>query len=146
MNNRGSKLLKFSWMLKKGYEKSLKSVLLKYNLSQNEGNILLFLYNNDMNTAKDISEYRSISKSLVSKSIESLAKNNYIYIKEDPYDKRINRLYLKESKKNVTKELYKAQKSFYKLLEKDITKENLILMDGVLTKFYNNVYENLNDK
>ena len=146
MNHRGNKLLKFSWILKKGYEQSLEDVLFKYKLNQTEGNVLLFLYNNDMNTAKDISEYRSISKSLVSKSIDSLYSKDYISVEEDKDDKRINRLYLKEQSKKIVEDLSLAQKSFYTLLEKDINKEDLRLMDSVFNKFYDNVYKNLNDK
>lgn len=133
----------FSWILKKGYEKSLQEVLIKYKLSQVQGNILLFLYNNELNTAKDISEYRSISKSLVSKSIDNLYENKYIYIKEDRDDKRINRLYLTDKSKNVVKSLHLAQRNFFKLLEKDIEKDDLLLMDKTLKKLYNNIYENL---
>ncbi|NLC65384.1 MAG: winged helix-turn-helix transcriptional regulator [Clostridium sp.] len=143
MNDRGSKLLMFSWILKKGYEKSLQEVLIKYKLSQVQGNILLFLYNNELNTAKDISEYRSISKSLVSKSIDNLYEKKYIYIKEDRDDKRINRLYLTDKSKNVVKSLHLAQRNFFKLLEKDIEKDDLLLMDKTLKKLYNNIYENL---
>ncbi len=133
----------FSWILKKGYEKSLQEVLIKYKLSQVQGNILLFLYNNELNTAKDISEYRSISKSLVSKSIDNLYEKKYIYIKEDRDDKRINRLYLTDKSKNVVKSLHLAQRNFFKLLEKDIEKDDLLLMDKTLKKLYNNIYENL---
>ena len=115
----------FSWILKKGYEKSLQEVLIKYKLSQVQGNILLFLYNNELNTAKDISEYRSISKSLVSKSIDNLYEKKYIYIKEDRDDKKITRLYLTDKSKNVVKSLHLAQRNFFKLLEKDIEKDDL---------------------
>ena len=134
----------FSWILKKGYEKSLQEVLVKYKLNQAEGNVLLFLYNNELDTAKDISEYRSISKSLVSKSIDSLHKKGYIYIKEDKEDKRVNRLYLTKASKNVVKNLHLAQMNFFRLLEKDIEKDDLLLVDEILKKIYNNVYENLN--
>lgn len=145
MKTNSSKLLEFSWLLKKGYEESLNKVLSKYNLSQNQGSVLLFLHNNEMNTAKEISEYRSISKSLVSKSIDSLCSRNYLYIMQDQEDKRINRLYIDNSAKEVVAELRKAQKDYYALLEKDIDKDELKLLDKLLSKLYKNVYTQLKD-
>lgn len=145
MDNRNSKLLKFSWILKKCYEKNLEKVLTKYELSQNEGSVLLFLHNNNLNTAKEISEYRSISKSLVSKSVDSLCKKGYIDIREDEEDKRINRLYITENAKEAVEKLSLAQDEFYILLEKGIKKEDLRVMDRVLKKLYNNVYKEINN-
>lgn len=145
MDNRNSKLLKFSWILKKCYEKNLEKVLTKYELSQNEGSVLLFLHNNNLNTAKEISEYRSISKSLVSKSVDSLCKKGYIDIREDEEDKRINRLYITENAKEAVEKLSLAQDEFYILLEKEIKKEDLRVMDRVLKKLYNNVYKEINN-
>lgn len=146
MDNKNNKLLKFSWILKKGYEKSLEEVLSKYDLSQNEGSVLLFLHNNKLNTAKEISEYRSISKSLVSKSINNLYSRGYIDLIEDEKDKRINRLYITKAAKSMVEDLYLAQQNFYGLLEKDINEEDLELMDKVLKKLYKNIYNQLNDK
>lgn len=146
MDNKSNKLLNFSWILKKGHEKSLEEVLSKYDLSQNEGSVLLFLYNNKLDTAKEISEYRSISKSLVSKSINNLYSRGYIGLIEDKKDKRINRLYITKSAKEIVTDLHLAQENFYTLLQKDISEEDLKLMNKILKKLYNNIYKEINNK
>lgn len=44
-------------------------------LTQNEIDVLLFLHNNaPLNTASDIARYRAMSKSMISKSVDSLYK------------------------------------------------------------------------
>lgn len=142
MADKNNKILNFTWMLKKGYENTLSPILNQYQLSLNEGDVLLFLNNNKNNTANDISKFRSISKSLVSKSINNLEKLGYLNLEADKDDKRINRLYISDRAKDITNDLLVAQKNFYKLLEKDISNEELLLLDQVLKK----MYENINDQ
>lgn len=126
-------------MLKKGYEQSLDEVLKKHNLTRHEGNVLLFLDNSELNTAHAISRHSLISKALVSLSINSLYERKFLEIKCDKKDKRINILYITEQAKNAVEDLNLAQESFYRLLEKNISKDELRLMDEVLRKLYNNV-------
>ena len=140
MDDRSSKILKFSWILKKGYEQSLDEVLRKHNLTRHEGNVLLFLHNYEFNTAHAISRNSYISKSLVSLSINSLNERKYLEIKGDKKDKRTNILYITEEAKEAVADLNLAQNNFYKQLEKDISKEELELMDRVLSKLYDNVH------
>lgn len=140
MDSRSSKILRYSWILKKGYEKSLEEVLVKHDLTRHEANVLLFLENNELNTAHSISKHTSISKSLVSLSINSLYERKFLDIKCDKEDKRINKLYLNEEAKTALEDLKLAQDTFYKLLEKDISKDELRIMDEVLKKLYKNVH------
>lgn len=143
MKDKNNQMLNFTWMLKKGYENSLESTLIKHNLSQNEGDVLLFLYNNNDNTANDISKFRFISKSLVSKSINNLHKRGYLNLEADCDDKRIKRLYISKQAQSVTKELFLAQKEFYKLLEKDISDDDLKIVNNILKQMYKNVNEKI---
>lgn len=149
MENMNSQLLKLSWALKKGYEKNLEDILSRFSLSQNEGSVLLFLDHQNMTTAKEISTYRSISKSLVSKSVESLKERGFLEIKEDGDDKRIRRLYLTPSSREVVKDLDLAHKQFYAILEKDLSQNELKIMDRVISQVYANIsneLEKLNEK
>lgn len=141
MNSRSSKILRLSWILKKGYEKSLEEVLVKHNLTRHEANVLLFLGNNEINTAHAISRYTSISKSLVSLAINSLNERNLLVIKCDKDDKRINKLYLTELANTALEDLNLAQDAFYMVLENNISNDELKMMDEVLKKLYKNVHK-----
>ncbi len=74
INNKNSLFLIFNWKLKKVYEKMFYSLTKEFELTQNEIDVLLFLYNNSLlNTARDIARYRAMSKSMISKSVDSLS-------------------------------------------------------------------------
>ena len=58
-------------------------------LTQNEIDVLLFLYNNSpLDTARDIARYRAMSKSMISKSVDSLYRKGYLSYEIDEIDKR----------------------------------------------------------
>ena len=68
-----------------------------YGLSMREINVLLFLSNNPgYDTARDITEYRGISKSQVSQAVEFLVELSYLTRTPDPDDRRLLHLALTE--------------------------------------------------
>lgn len=146
MDSRSSKILKYSWMIRRGYERSMEETLCKHKLSRHEGNVLLFLSNNELNTAHFISQYSAISKALISLSITSLQEKNFLDIREDDEDKRINRLYIRKEAENAVVDLNIAQQSYYDLLEKGICIHELEHMEDILAKLINNVYKEINPK
>lgn len=146
MDIKNKPLLHISQMIRKAYSKSLEDTLERHELSQNEGRVLLFLYHQKMNTAKEISNHQTISKSLISKSIDSLSKRRLIDIVEDHEDKRINRLFLSTRSKEILDELILDEKNFYKVIAKNLTNEEIQVMDQVLKKLHQNVTDILNGK
>ena len=63
--------------MKRLYEEQFEEICQKYQITQNEADILAFLANNpDYDTARDIVEIRMITKSYISKSVENLIKKN----------------------------------------------------------------------
>ena len=88
VNNKNSLFLIFSWKIKKVYEKMFYQVSEELELTQNEIDVLLFLHNNaPLNTASDIARYRAMSKSMISKSVDSLYKRGYLSYDIDELDK-----------------------------------------------------------
>lgn len=89
----------------------------KYNLTQNEVEVLIFLYNNpELNTSKDIVKYRWTSKSLVCKSVRSLLDNEYLDPAADYDDGRVMRLIMPEKTREIAKDLAEKEKEFYDLI------------------------------
>ena len=80
---------------KKRYDAVFKELARKNGLTQNEVDVILFLANNpSFDTARDIVEYRSMSKSHVCKSVESLSQKGLLSGRQDEEDRRVTHLLL----------------------------------------------------
>jgi len=123
--------------LKKTYENSFRDVINKTGLTQNEIDILLFLRNNpSMDTAKEISECRAISKSLVSKSVANLLSRGLINVVSDQSDRRIYRLKMTAEAAILVEELHQIQERFKQKITDDLTKEEIAVLSDLLGKIY----------
>lgn len=141
MDTNKYKLLKLTWLIKKAHQEALNESMMRFDLSPNEGFILLFLFKHDLNTAQEIAEYRSISKSLVSKSIHNLMERGLLDLSVDLQDKRIRRLDLTEKSQEIIQALNQDELEFYQILEKGLSKEDRIYLDGIVNTLYDNVSE-----
>lgn len=71
------------------YESYCVPICEKYQLKQNELDILLFIGNNpEFNTARDVCEIRKIKKGIASVMIENLVERGYLRREADPKDRR----------------------------------------------------------
>ena len=103
----------------------------KYKLTQNEVEVLIFLYNNpELNTSKDIVKYRWTSKSLVCKSVRSLLDNEYLDPAADYDDGRVMRLIMPEKTREIAKDLAEKEKEFYDLVFAGITDKEMAAIRG----------------
>lgn len=128
----------FAKIIKKDRQACMKSVA-EYALAPNEIDVLMYLSNNpSFNTAKDICNYRGISKSLVCHSVDTLCNRGYITIKQDEKDRRIDRLTLSESSMPIVEKLNKARKAFYASLYQGLSKEDIKVFQSVLETMIKN--------
>ena len=141
MNTNKYKLLKLTWMVKKAHQECLNKTSIDYGLSPSEGMILLFLFKHDLDTAQEIAEYRSISKSLVSKSINHLIDRGLVEVRIDSEDKRINRLDLTEKADEIIEKLNQNEVNFYTQIEKGLSNQDKETLDTVVSTLYENVSE-----
>lgn len=139
MNTNKNKLITLTWLIKKAYEESLYDTKNHYDLSPSEGAILLFLFKHDFDTAKEISEYRSMSKSLVSKSINNLLKRELITLKVDCEDKRIHRIELSKNANEIIEKLTQDEQNFYSSLEEGLNSEDRASLNRIMNILYDNV-------
>ena len=78
-------------------EKVIGEVSKDHGINATEMGILLFLSGNpSLDTAKDIVENRMMTKSSVSRAVDSLVRQGYIRTREDAFDRRITHLVLEE--------------------------------------------------
>ncbi|MEG2770220.1 MAG: MarR family winged helix-turn-helix transcriptional regulator [Oscillospiraceae bacterium] len=110
----------------------------KYNLTQNEVDILLFLKNNqNFDTANDIVKIRGIAKSHVCKSVTNLTQIGFIEeIKDEQDRRRIHLIILPKAEKVVLE-----AKIFFKIIHNGITPEETKALQSAYTKISNNIKE-----
>jgi len=140
-----NKLLMFSWKLKKLYEKMFYSTIKELLLTQNEIDVLLFLYNNKpLDTAKDIAKYRAISKAMISKSTVLLYKKGYLSYEVDKIDKRCIHLEIEPIVIPVIHQLLLVQKKFSDIIYRNITKEETEVIESILNKIQQSITNEIN--
>ena len=90
MSTQYTRLLQFSRQFGKFYAYQFAPFLERTGLSMREVHVLLFLANNpECDTARDVSEYRGISKSQVSQAVELLAAEGFLLRTPDEADRRV---------------------------------------------------------
>lgn len=112
----------------------------KYNLSANECSVILFLYRNpELNTARDIVQYRMLAKSNVSTAIDSLKKKNLLDVQPDPNSRRTQRLFLLEKATPIAIALFNQQIEFKKCFENGLTEDELDSFNTLVDKIHKNM-------
>ena len=80
--------------IRKSVRAAVRDAAREEGLSQNEIEVLLFLAHKKCDTAREITQFRGISRSLVSKSVDLLMKKGYLEAKQDEKDRRVIHLLL----------------------------------------------------
>lgn len=124
----------------KVYRKRCAEAVADYGFTPAEIVVLMFLSNNaGLNTSKDIARYRNISKGLVARAVDSLVKNEYLYVEKDAGDRRLGHLYLSEKSGEIVKKLQECKRKFWKDLQKDIPEEWIEIFLKAIHLMYDNV-------
>ena len=140
INVNNSIFLIFNWKLKKSYEMMFHKASQELNLTQSEIDVLLFLSNNrQFDTASEIVRYRVMSKSMISKSVDSLHRKGLIYYVVDEDDKRCIHLKIEPEALPTVKKLQELQKDFFEILTHDISEEEYRAMKTALEKMHRNI-------
>ncbi len=124
----------------KFYTQRISRAAEEFHISKVEADVLLFLYNNpSCNTAKEIVEFRHITKSYVSKAVELLVKGGYLACSEDKNDRRITRLGLLPKAEPVVKRLRQEQEKAFQMILKGITDSEQEKLRETIGKIYENI-------
>lgn len=133
-------LLILSWKASKLYRTIIGEAAPGYGLTLNEKDVLLFLSNNpSLDTAGNIVKYRSISKSLIAKSVKSLTERGLLTQKTDQSDARFVHLELTAAAQKIVQQLQKAQNHFLSILSDGISQEQSEAFAQALQKIQANV-------
>lgn len=125
---------------KKEYQRALEPVLSRYDLTRNEGDILLFLFNNPaLNRAADIVSCRGIAKSHVSLSVGALEEKGLLCRQESTSDRRTVHLILSESGTAIAREAQILQQQFFARLYQGISPEDMNIWRKITEKVTANI-------
>lgn len=127
----------------RAYGRQLEPVCKKWQLTRNELDVMLFLYNNpEFDRAADIVTRRGIAKSHVSMSVASLTARGLLERRFSETDRRTAHLSLTEQGSAIAGEAREAQKAFFALLYDGVTEEEFRQWDSITRKICGNI-ENL---
>lgn len=121
------------------YELLSSEVCDRYELTQMEYDILMFLYNNPQrNTAADIVRYRKSTKSHVSMSLKVLEEKGLIERRIDKDNKKRVEIYILDSADDIIKDGIRVQKQFAKDMFNGLTDDEIALCKQIFKKICNN--------
>lgn len=128
---------------KKLYEKLSYKITEEYGLNKIEIEILLFLKNSSLNTAKDIAERRLFSKAYISQAIYQLSASGYLMEEADTHDRRCVHLFLTEKAESVCQELIKLRERMKEIIYRNLSEEERSAMIQIAQKVARNIQEEL---
>ena len=126
------------------YELLAREVCERYQLTQMEYDILMFLYSNPQyNTAADIVKVRKSTKSHVSTSIKELENKGMIERIQSAHNKKHIEIVLLDKAEPVVEAGMDAQKQFAKNVLSGLTEEEMQICREIFDKICNNADEYL---
>lgn len=125
-------------------DKVIGEVSREYGINKTELEILIFLASNpDLDTAREIVEYRVMTKSCVSKAVDSLVRQGYLITREDEEDRRIIHLVIEERAGEVIELGLRAQRNMIAQIFKGISDEQLEIIREIQERITENTREAL---
>ena len=116
------------------------------DITANENYLLMYLFSNNQVTQDDISEYFSIDKGSISKTISSLEQKGYVQRQVNQENRRSNIIIISEKGRKTFSETRKILDKWHKLILEGITKEQLNILSDVLEKMAYNTKKALDLK
>ena len=134
--------LRISNQMRDYYAKKIKDCFEKYNFSPNEISILIVLKNNStITTSTELKVVLGVSKTLISRSVDSLEKKGLIRICIDEKDTRIHHLRLTDACKPILKTIDEEIGKINKTLFYDVSVEEMKSLKQTMNKLQKRVEE-----
>lgn len=129
---------------KKFQELLYRPMVHKYGISVVDIRILMFLYEHEeCDTAKDIVETHCLTKSYVSKAIETLIDKEFLARKHDYSDRRYIHLELQKKADAVIEDVKKLRNEMFGLVFNGVSREEMDVVKSVAARINANMTEML---
>jgi MarR family transcriptional regulator for hemolysin len=132
----------FETMLRarKGYSRVMDPICQQWDLTRNELDVILFLYNNpDFDRASDVASRRGMAKSHVSLSVNSLESKGLLRRRADPADRRAVHLELMGDASDIALQGRAAQTEFFGKIYAGLTVDEIALWSRMAEKVSANI-------
>ena len=132
----------FETMLRarKGYSRVMDPLCSQWDLTRNELDVLLFLYNNPgYDRATDVAARRGMAKSHVSLSVANLEAKGLLRRRMDPEDRRTVHLELIGDAADIARQGREAQRDFFARVYAGLTPEEVAHWTAVVAKVTHNI-------
>ena len=134
--------LRISNQMRDYYAKKIKDSFQEFNFSPNEISILIILKNNStITTSTELKVVLGVSKTLISRSVDSLEKKGLIRICIDEKDTRIHHLRLTDACKPILKTIDEEIGKINKTLFYDVSVEEMRSLKQTMNKLQKRVEE-----
>lgn len=125
---------------KKKYALAMEPVCRRWELTQNELDVLLFLYNNpEYDRAADIVTHRGMTKSHVSLSVSNLEGRGLVTGREDPEDRRAVHLILSDEARAIAEAGRERQIRFFTAMFDGLSREELGQLQSLMERICDNI-------
>ena len=129
------------------YSKNGETIRNSHQLTEAELDVLAFLGNNpNLNTARDVTEYRLLPKANVSLAVDALIKKGYLSGRQDDHDRRRVRLCLTPRGEAVIPEIREDRKRFEEILFSGFTPEERNEYQNMNARIANNAHAYLEEE
>ncbi len=128
------------------YKKKTRAICDRYQLTQMEYDILMFLHNNPAyTTATDIVSIRKLTKSHVSSALKMLEDKGYIRRYYELNNRKTVHIEVLELAKGIIQEGYNVQKDFFDTIFFGFSEEERNQYRTLLDRIYENVEKGLEE-
>lgn len=125
---------------RRGYSKAMDPICSQWDLTRNELDVILFLYNNpEFDRASDVAARRGMAKSHVSLSVATLEEKGLLRRRPDPDDRRTVHLELHGEARDIAEQGRKAQSEFFSKIYAGLTCDELNAWARVVEKVSKNI-------
>ena len=132
----------FETMLRarKGYSRVMEPICSQWDLTRNELDVILFLYNNPgMDRASDVATHRGMAKSHVSLSVTTLENKGLLRRRADPADRRAVHLELIGEAEDIARQGREAQAQFFSRIYAGLTSDEINAWTRMVEKVTQNI-------
>ena len=125
---------------KKSYSRLLDPICQEWNLTRNELDVMLFLYNNpEFDRAADIVSHRGIAKSHVSLSVANLEEKGLLRRRFSQQDRRTAHLELLEQGRHIAARAKEKQNQYFSAIYQGVSPEELEIWKNITQKVWDNI-------
>jgi len=114
-------------------------------LYRGQPKMIYILSKDDGLTKKELAQRIDVTAPTITKMVERLEKNGFVFTKKDEKDKRITRVYISDKGREIKEELVEFFNESKEVYFKDMKDEEVEMLHSLLTRMSDNVSQNIQE-